>query len=96
MIALRSRAQSSEKGVSLLLALLVLLLVTAVAFGVITLSNTETSISANFRDEQVAFFAARAGLEEARDRLRSSATNSLTLHGTLQAAIILMMRSAKR
>ena len=72
------KAQSSEKGISLLLALLVLLLVTAVAIGMITLSNTETSVSANFRDEQVAFFAARAGLEEGRDRLRSSATNSLS------------------
>ena len=79
MIALRARRiQGSERGVSLLLALLVLLLVTAVAFGVITFSNTETSISANFRDEQVAFFAARAGLEEVRDRLRSSALNSLS------------------
>jgi PilX N-terminal len=79
LIALRpQKIQSAEKGMSLLLALLVLLLVTAVAFGVITLSNTETSISANFRDEQVAFFAARAGLEEIRDRLRSSASNSLS------------------
>lgn len=79
MIAFRpNKSKGSEKGVSLLLALLVLLLVTAVAVGLITLSNTETSVSANFRDEQVAFFGARAGLEEIRDRMRGGATDSLS------------------
>lgn len=79
MITLRpAKSKNSEKGVSLLLALLVLLLVTAVAVGLITLSNTETNVSANFRDEQVAFFGARAGLEETRDRMRGGATDSLS------------------
>jgi Tfp pilus assembly protein PilX len=79
VIAFRAKkSQRSEKGVSLLLALLVLLLVTAVAIGLITLSNTETSVSANFRDEQVAFFGARAGLEEIRDRMGGSATDSVS------------------
>ena len=79
MIALRpNKSKRSEKGVSLLLALLVLLLVTAVAVGLITLSNTETNVSANFRDEQVAFFGARAGLEEIRDRMRGGATDSIS------------------
>jgi hypothetical protein len=41
------------------------------------MSNTETSVSANFRDEQTAFFGSKAGIEEARDRMRSGATNSL-------------------
>src|SRR6266478_546330 len=43
----------------------------------ITMSNTETNVSANFRDEQTAYFAAKAGIEEVRDRLRAGAANSL-------------------
>jgi len=58
-----------ERGVALFLVIIALLLVTAVAAGMITLSNTETNVDFNYRDEQVALFAAKAGLEEARDRL---------------------------
>jgi Tfp pilus assembly protein PilX len=74
----RKNSESSERGFALFLALLVLLLVTAVGTGMVVMSNTETSISSNFSDEQVAFYAARGGLEEARDRLRVTAPNSLT------------------
>ena len=34
---------------------------------------SETSISSNFRDEQTAFFSARGGIEEVRDRMRQAA-----------------------
>ena len=68
----------SERGVALILALLVLLLVSAVLMGMIMMSNTETNVSSNFRDEQTAFFASKAGVEETRDRMRSTATNSLS------------------
>jgi Tfp pilus assembly protein PilX len=79
MIHFRSRnANRSERGIALILALLVLLLVSAVLMGMILMSNTETNISANFRDEQTAYFASKAGIEEVRDRMRSSATNSLS------------------
>jgi hypothetical protein len=71
-------AKSSEQGIALLFALLVLLLVSALVAGMIIMSNTETVISANFQDEQVAHFAAKAGLEEVRDRMRSNAPNSLS------------------
>ena len=74
----RTKAKSSERGVALIVALLTLLLISAVLMGMIVASNSETSISTNFRDEQTAFFAARAGIEEVRrDRLRPSATNTL-------------------
>ncbi len=79
----RKKTSSSERGVALIMALLVLLLVTAVGMGMIIMSNTETNISANFRDEQTAYFAAKAGIEEVRDRMRSGATNSLNLSTTL-------------
>ncbi|HEV7674002.1 MAG TPA: PilX N-terminal domain-containing pilus assembly protein [Candidatus Angelobacter sp.] len=68
----------SERGIALMIAIISVLLVTAVGVGMIFMSNLESNISANFRDEQVAFFASRAGIEEIRDRLRASAVNSLS------------------
>jgi Tfp pilus assembly protein PilX len=79
MIALEKKKPSnSEQGFALIIALLTLLLVSAALMGMFIMSNTETNVSANFRDEQTAFFASKAGVEEIRDRMRSSATNSLS------------------
>ncbi|HVH70550.1 MAG TPA: PilX N-terminal domain-containing pilus assembly protein, partial [Candidatus Dormibacteraeota bacterium] len=72
-----SKTKDRERGVALIAALITLVLIAAITAGMIILSTTETSISANFRDEQTAFFAAKAGMEEVRDRLRNGATNSL-------------------
>ena len=74
----RKKTKASERGFALVIALLTLLLISAILMGMIVASNSETNISANFRDEQTAFFAARAGIEEVRDRFRTSATNTLT------------------
>lgn len=78
--------QHSESGVALLIAIFTLLLITAIGAGMIMLTNTETSTSANFRDEQTALFAAKAGIEEARDRLRLGAANSLSNPSVLPTA----------
>ena len=67
----------SERGVALFVAIFTVLLITAIGAGMIMLTNTDTTISGNFRDEQKAFFAAKAGMEEIRDRFRSSANNSI-------------------
>ncbi len=74
----RKKTKASERGFALVIALLTLLLISAILMGMIVASNSETNISANFRDEQTAFFAARAGIEEVRDRLRPGATNTLS------------------
>lgn len=81
--------RKSESGIALLVAIFTLLLITAIGAGMIMLTNTETSTSANFRDEQTALFAAKAGMEEVRDRLRSTASNSLSasLPGALLAHV---------
>jgi hypothetical protein len=63
------RMSSDEQGSALLIALFALLLVSAIGFGMLYSSNTETNVNANFRDSQRAYFSARAGLEEARQRL---------------------------
>ena len=72
------KPKTAERGIALIFVLLVLLLFSAVLMGMIMMSNTETNVSSNFRDEQTAFFASKAGLEEVRDRMRSGATNSLS------------------
>jgi hypothetical protein len=41
------------------------------------MTNTDTSINANYKDSQAAFYAMRAGLEEARDRMQSTASSIL-------------------
>src|SRR5579859_4122077 len=76
-----------ERGMALILSLLALLLISAVGLGMIYMSNTETSINSNYRDTQTAFFAMRAGLEEGRDRLRSSATVPIPLPTTFPPAV---------
>jgi Tfp pilus assembly protein PilX len=78
MILRRKKPSTSERGIALVIALLVLLLISAVGMGMVMMSNTETNVSSNFRDQQTAFFASKAGIEEVRDRLRSGATNSLS------------------
>jgi hypothetical protein len=64
---------------ALLIALLALLLVSAIGMGMMYMSTTETSINANYRDTQQAFFSMRAGLEEVRDRIRANAPTPITL-----------------
>jgi Tfp pilus assembly protein PilX len=74
----RKMADSSEQGMALAMALLTLLLISTIVSAMLVMSTSETRISFNFRDEQVAHYAAKAGLEEVRDRMRSNAPNSLS------------------
>lgn len=78
------RDRHSESAV--LIAIFVLLLITAIGAGMIMLTNTEINTSANFRDEQMALFASKAGIEEVRDRFRSGANNSLS--GSLPTVLL--------
>jgi hypothetical protein len=67
-----------ERGMALLIALLALLLISAVGLGMIYMSDTETTVNTNYRDTQLAFFAMRGGLEEMRDRMRTVAPVPIT------------------
>lgn len=78
--------RNSEQGLALLIAIFTLLLLTAIGAGMIMLTNTDTSISANFKDEQTAFFAAKAGIEEVRDRFRGGASNTLSTNTYFSSA----------
>jgi hypothetical protein len=66
---IRHSSRKNERGVALVVALFALLLLSAIGAGMLAMSNLETSINYNYRASQVAFFAARGGLEEARQRI---------------------------
>lgn len=60
--------RDGERGVALFMAVFALLLLTGIAAALLFMANTETSVDSNYRSEQVAYFAAKAGVEEARSR----------------------------
>ena len=74
---MKSSNRRQQSGVALLIVIMALLLVTAVAAGMMIYSTSETKVDANYRDAHVALNAAKAGLEEARDRMLASGANSL-------------------
>jgi hypothetical protein len=65
----RRGKHGAQRGVALFLTIFALLLLSAVAIAMLYSSDTETTISVNYRDKQGAIFGALAGLQEARDRI---------------------------
>ncbi|MGH9643050.1 MAG: hypothetical protein ACRD3Q_11555, partial [Terriglobales bacterium] len=59
----------SQKGIALLIAIFVLLLISVVAIALLVSSGTETALGANYRSSSTVYYGALAGLEEARGRL---------------------------
>ena len=59
----------NQRGVALFLAIFALLLLSGIGLAMLFSSDTETSISLNYRDKQAAIYGALAGLQEARDRI---------------------------
>jgi hypothetical protein len=59
----------SQDGIALLIAIFVLLLISVVAIALLVSSGTETALGANYRTSSSVYYAALAGLEEARGRL---------------------------
>lgn len=69
--------KQDERGIALVMALIALLIVTSIGLSMMYMADTETSINSNYRDEQTSYYASKAGLEEARDRMRTAATNTI-------------------
>lgn len=65
----RKTRRRSEKGIALLIAIFVLLLISVVAIALLVSSGTETALGANYRSSSTVYYAALAGLEEARGSL---------------------------
>lgn len=64
-----SGKRDAQRGVALFLTVFALLLLSGIAIAMLYSSDTETTISVNYRDKQAAVFGALAGLQEARDRI---------------------------
>ncbi|HZI50851.1 MAG TPA: hypothetical protein VFE29_03440, partial [Terriglobia bacterium] len=65
--------KNQERGMAMLIALFTLVLLSVIGLGLMYSTNMETVINANYRDKQVAMYAAVSGLQEARDRLQPAA-----------------------
>src|SRR5436853_7164343 len=72
----RNHRKNSERGIAMIAALFALLLLTAIAVGMMYMATTETQVNANFKSSERAFWGARAGLEEARARLYTGKAGS--------------------
>src|SRR4051812_45101327 len=64
----------SQRGIAMMVSLLALLLLAAIGMGLMFMADTENSVNNNYRDSQKAYFAARAGAEDARLLLVRDAT----------------------
>jgi len=71
------RARVTEEGVALLISIFILLLISVVAIALIVASGTESALAGNYRSSTGVYYAALAGLEEARGRLSLKNPNPL-------------------
>lgn len=66
-----TRKQGAQAGIALLISIFILLLISVVAIALIVASGTESAMAGNYRTATGVYYAALAGLEEARGRLLS-------------------------
>ena len=78
----------NERGISLIIALMSTLLLTALGLGLVMITMTETMISANYRDGGEAVYAADAGIERTMQDLLTVADWNQILSGSLQSSFI--------
>lgn len=77
----RGRRARNQDGSSIVLVLLFLLVLSAAGMGMMFSSNIDTLVGSNYKQSMGAYYASKAGLEEARDRLRlgaAGAANGIT------------------
>lgn len=68
-----------EAGIALLISIFILLLIGVVAIALVVSSGTESSLTGNYRASTSVYYAAVAGLEEVRARLRPNTPNSFNV-----------------
>ena len=78
----------SEDGVAMLIAMMALLLMTALGIAVILTSSSETIIAAHFRNSLEARYAADAMIERAMDDVVSVADWNTLIDGSTQSALV--------
>jgi len=75
----RVAGSRAQRGTALLIAIFALLLISVVAIALIVSSGTDSALANNYRTSTSAYYAALAGLEEARGRLLPANPNYLPL-----------------
>jgi hypothetical protein len=80
---MKNITRNRERGVALFFSIFALLLLSGIAAALIFMANTETQINTNYRNEQMAYFGAKAGIEEARARMMATDPNTINTGGTL-------------
>jgi Tfp pilus assembly protein PilX len=88
MNTMKSTSRNAERGIALFFALFALLLLTAIACTMTFMASIETSVNSNYRQEQMAYFGAKAGLEEARARMMQTDPNSINATGTALPTVV--------
>src|SRR5437899_8080125 len=68
-----------ERGAALLIAIFALLLISVVGIALIVSSGTDSALARNYRTSANAYYAALAGVEEARGRLLPTNPNCISL-----------------
>ena len=71
-------AHRAEAGIALLIALLVIVLLSAFAFSMVALTTSQLQLGKTIQTQTQVYYAALAGLEEARGRLDSAAPDALS------------------
>jgi hypothetical protein len=66
-----------QRGIALISVLLVLILLIVLGVSLMYVADTDTAINSNYRSEQQAYFAAKAGIEEVRNRMRRTQTDTV-------------------
>jgi len=61
--------RAPERGIAMITALFALLILSALAVGMMYLATTDTQINANYKESEQSYWGARAGLEEVRARM---------------------------
>jgi len=74
----RTRSDSRERGIALLLALIIIFLLSGLAVSLVLLTDSQVRLGQTAQARGRAFYAALAGLEEARGRMKCSAPDTIT------------------
>jgi hypothetical protein len=82
------RKKNRQSGVALLIAIFTMLLIAAIAMALVVSAGTETSLAANYRATTSGYYAAVAGIEEARGRLLPGNPNTISNSAPLNGAFL--------
>src|SRR4051794_27783433 len=77
-----------EDGVALIIAMMAMLLMTALGVALVLTTSSETMIAGNFRNSQEALYAADAAIERAMDDILTVADWNKLLDGSTQSAFV--------